>query len=198
MNEPKPAIIIFARHPESGKVKTRLAASMGDEKALAVYQFLLAHTNLLVRHRKIPIFVFYAGDVVEGDLWSSEHFIKRSQKGNDLGERMANAFLEVFDTGCRSAVIIGSDCHELTDAIIDDAFALLEKNDIVVGPAKDGGYYLLGMKAPFKNLFGNMQWSVATVFEKTMQKIRDGQYTVDLLPVLTDVDTEEDINFSYQ
>ncbi len=198
MKEANPAIIIFVRHPELGKVKTRLAASMGDENALAVYKFLLAHTYALVQHRNIPVFVFYAEDIVEGDLWSCRQMIKRVQKGNDLGERMTDALREVFAAGCEKAVIIGSDCYELTDAIIDDAFALLEKNDIVVGPAKDGGYYLLGMNAPFKDLFSNMEWSVATVFDRTMQRAREARYRVDVLPVLSDVDTEEDINFSYR
>ena len=191
------AIIIFVRHPELGKVKTRLAATIGNEKALAVYQFLLAHTHGLVKDRQNPVFVFYADAVAENDLWSSDHIIKKLQQGKNLGERMLHAFTAVFAAGCNRALIIGSDCYELTGGIIDKAFSLLELNDIVIGPAKDGGYYLLGMNAPVKNVFDNIEWSTGTVFSKTLERVNEQQYRFSTLAILNDVDTEADINFTY-
>jgi uncharacterized protein len=191
------AIIIFVRAPKLGKVKTRLAATIGNEKALAVYQFLLAHTYGLVKDRRMPVFVFYADAIVDNDLWSGDHIVKRLQEGNNLGERMMNAFTAVFATGSSKALIIGSDCYELTGTIIDEAFASLSVNDIVIGPAKDGGYYLLGMHAPVKNVFSNIEWSTDTVFRKTLERVNQQQYRFSTLAMLRDVDTEDDINFSY-
>ncbi len=192
------AIIIFVRHPELGKVKTRLAATIGNEKALAVYEFLLLHTYKLIENIRIPVFIYYADQIVQEDLWIGASIHKKLQQGEDLGEKMANAFQEVLNGGYKKVVIIGSDCYELTTGLIVEAFEMLESVDIVIGPAKDGGYYLLGMKAPFKDLFSNMEWSVATVFGTTMQRVRNTQCSVEVLTILNDVDTEEDINFSYQ
>ncbi len=191
------AIIIFVRHPELGKVKTRLAATIGNEKALAVYEFLLLHTFGLIKDLNTPVYVFYADNIIREDIWVSENVIKRLQQGNDLGDRMANAFTEVFKTGCSKVIIIGSDCYDLTTDLINEAFLRLEKNDIVIGPAKDGGYYLLGMNAPFKNLFQNIEWSTSTVLKKTIEKIEQNKYSVLNLPMLTDIDTEQDISFVY-
>ncbi len=191
------ALIIFVRHPQLGTVKTRLAATIGDENALKVYQLLLQHTYDLIKNLPLHIYVYYAGEVMEKDLWSRENIFKKQQNGNNLGDRMGNAFTDVFLNGYEKVIIIGSDCYELTTAIIHRSIHALNENDIVIGPAKDGGYYLLGMKAPFKNVFENMEWSTATVFNKTMEKITADKMKVHILATLSDIDVEGDITFPY-
>lgn len=191
------AIIVFVKHPEPGKVKTRLAADIGDEKAVQVYRILLQHTYLITRQAGKTLYVFYSEEPVESDIWEGPHIIKRKQRGTDLGERMYQAFEEVFSDGYNQVVIVGSDCYELTTDIIRDAFAALEQKDAVIGPALDGGYYLLGQKKNNSPLFRNKIWSTDTVFTDTLQDFAEEQLTYDALPVLSDVDVVADINFPY-
>jgi rSAM/selenodomain-associated transferase 1 len=193
----KSAILIFVRPPEPGKVKTRLAAGIGAEKALQVYIFLLKHTARLVSSLGIPLFVFYAGDVVADDMFTGTQVTKLQQGEGDLGERMEAAFTEVFSRGFGQAVIIGSDCYELTSDIILEGLSLLQQTDLVIGPARDGGYYLLGMNQPVKSVFDAIAWSSQTVFRDTVARAARENCSVSLLPVLTDVDKAEDISFSY-
>ena len=193
----KSAILIFVRPPEPGKVKTRLAAVIGAEKALQVYIFLLKHTAGLVSSLGIPLFVFYAGDVVADDMFTGPQVTKLQQGEGDLGERMDAAFTEVFSRGFGQAVIIGSDCYELTSDIILEGVSLLQQTDLVIGPARDGGYYLLGMNQPLKSVFDAIAWSSQTVFRDTMARAARQDCSVSLLPVLTDVDQAADISFSY-
>ncbi len=193
----KSAILIFVRPPEPGKVKTRLAAVIGAEKALQVYIFLLKHTAGLVSSLGIQLFVFYAGDVVAHDMFTGPQVTKLQQGEGDLGERMDAAFTEVFSRGFGQAVIIGSDCYELTSDIILEGLSLLQQTDLVIGPARDGGYYLLGMNQPLKSVFDAIAWSSQTVFRDTMARAAREDCSVSLLQVLTDVDQAADISFSY-
>ena len=190
----KKALIIFVRKPELGKVKTRLAATMGEEKALAVYRKLLEHTHYISEGVKAERFVFYFDEIEENDLWSDGNFIKRLQSPGDLGEKMHNAFAGLFDEGYNDVAIIGSDCYELTTAIIEDAFEMLQQNDLVIGPANDGGYYLLGMKKLCMELFSNIQWSTEKVLAQTLAACTSAGLSHSLLPKLTDIDTEADLN----
>lgn len=189
------ALIIFVRNPVVGKVKTRLAATMGNEKALAVYKFLLAHTKSIIENTNPIKFVFYADFINENDLWND--YTKKMQQGNDLGERMKNAFETVLYLGYKKVCIIGSDCYELKADIIADAFKALDVVDTTIGPATDGGYYLLGMQAPIKNIFENILWSTEQVFAQTEKLIQQLQYSLHLLPPLNDVDGENDIKFTF-
>ncbi|MEO8583758.1 MAG: TIGR04282 family arsenosugar biosynthesis glycosyltransferase [Flavitalea sp.] len=191
------AIIIFVRHPELGKVKTRLAATIGNEKALEVYNILLKHTFDVVQNIRVPVYVFYADRLPLADIWKGDNILKRNQKGNNLGERMHNAFKEVFELGHSKAVIIGSDCYELSSKILTESLEHLDETNLVIGPARDGGYYLLGMNAPLKNVFEIIEWSTPAVFSSTIKIIRENKWTITELPVLTDVDTESDITFNY-
>lgn len=188
----KEALIIFVRNPEKGAVKTRLAASVGHDAALLVYTLLLAHTHTITAQLPCDKFVFYAGSIAEADCWQ-EGFSKRLQKGEDLGERMKAAFHSLFQQGYVRVCIIGSDCFELTTSHIRQAFAVLDENDVVVGPAADGGYYLLGMKDNLKNLFDGVQWSTTAVWPQTKDKLREQGSRYAVLPVLNDVDTIEDL-----
>ena len=190
----KKALIIFVRKPEVGKVKTRLAASMGEEKALAVYRRLLEHTHHISEGVKAEKFVFYFDEIEENDHWSDGNFNKSQQSSGDLGEKMRDAFSILFNEGYNDVAIIGSDCYELTTAIIEDSFEMLQQNDLAIGPANDGGYYLLGMKKLCMELFSDIEWSTEKVFAQTLAACISAGLSYSLLPQLTDIDTEADLN----
>ena len=188
----KNAIIIFVRNPELGKVKTRLAASVGDHAAVDIYKQLLLHTMQVADESSADKFVFYHEQIMQHDIWNKNGFFKKLQSGSNLGEKMKNAFSTIFTEGYSKVIIIGSDCLQLNSTIINEAFAGLEQNDTVIGPAKDGGYYLLGMKIMLPFLFDHKAWSTATVFKDTMFNMRQHNLSTTILQVLTDVDTEAD------
>lgn len=189
----KTALIVFVRHPELGKVKTRLASTIGDEAALTIYQRLLAHTLSIAKSSAADKFIFYAGELIEPDMWTAERFFKHKQADGDLGYRMREAFKTVFFAGYERVMIIGSDCYELTADIIGRGFQDLESKDIVIGPANDGGYYLLGMKQLHPQLFADKAWSTNTVFEETIKTMKELALTYNALPALNDVDEEKDL-----
>jgi rSAM/selenodomain-associated transferase 1 len=189
----KSAIIIFVRNPVSGKVKTRLAKQLGDEVALSVYKKLLGHTHSVLSDIAADCFVFYADYINKNDLWENNLYHKRLQSGNDLGERMKNAFEFLFEKNYNKVVIIGSDCFELSRRIIEEALTKLETTQIVIGPANDGGYYLLGMSAFYPTAFNNKPWSSDTVFKDTIDDIILAGCSYYTLPTLSDVDTAEDL-----
>ncbi len=186
-----PALIIFIKNPVKGKVKTRLAATVGDDKALDIYKILLQHTRRIAMEVDVVRLLFYSDAVVLQDDWPVSHFHKHTQKGNNLGERMAHAFATAFERH-KKAIIIGSDCAALTSAILEGAFAKLDSHDFVIGPATDGGYYLLGMRRWVPTLFEHIEWSTSTVFTETLKKISNMGGTYALLPTLSDVDNEAD------
>jgi len=117
------------------------------------------------------------------------------QKGKDLGEKMQNAFQTVFNNGVSKTLIIGTDLPEISSEIINRSFELLNNNDIVIGPATDGGYYLLGMKNVYKELFTNLPWSTDKLFENTIDIINKLNLSISYLPRLSDIDTEEDLKY---
>ncbi|RYY70325.1 MAG: glycosyltransferase [Chitinophagaceae bacterium] len=188
----KKALIIFVRNPELGKVKTRLAATVGDEKALEIYKSLLTHTRAITAKVKADKFVFYFDTVKEDDSWSAAGFVKKLQADGDLGHKMKTAFGSLFQEGYAKVLIIGSDCFELNNSIIEAAFRALDAHQVVIGPATDGGYYLLGMKQFFPFIFEDRQWSTEHVFTETKQELDNHAISYALLQTLTDVDTEED------
>ena len=140
------ALIIFTRNPELGKCKTRLAKSIGDENALEIYKFLLQHTANVAKEVTADKFVFYSENIIENDIWETSVFNKELQNGLDLGERMQNAFSLLFSKGYKKVLIIGSDLYDLEANLVNNAYKNLNEHDVVIGPAEDGGYYLLGMK----------------------------------------------------
>jgi rSAM/selenodomain-associated transferase 1 len=189
----KNLLIIFYRNPELGKVKTRLAKTLGDEKALAIYLKLSSHTRAITENLAIDKVIYYSNFVDTEDAWPNTTFQKKLQNGNDLGEKMNNAFVEGFQSGYERVCIIGTDCLELSKDIIQQAFDQLVCYDAVIGPAKDGGYYLLGMKKPMPELFKNKAWSSDTVATDTIQNFKDLSLSYAQLAVLTDVDEEKDL-----
>ncbi len=188
------ALLIFAKNPRLGHVKTRLARELGDEAALTIYRHLLALTRDATQFLPVRKIVCYSDFVDETDEWDQQRFEKRVQQGSDLGERMSNAFREVFaDETINQAVIIGTDCPDLRSDLLTNAFTALETHDFVLGPALDGGYYLLGMKTLEESVFRNKTWSTDTVLRATLENIRALGKSFFLLPTLRDVDTPADL-----
>lgn len=187
------ALIIFVRNLEKGKVKKRLAKSLGDNKTLAVYKYLLEYTKDITVSCKYNLFVFYSHYIHINDVFDDNVFSKHLQEGNDLGEKMMNAFKKVFDLGCKNVCIIGSDCYELKTEILQEAFENLQEKEIVIGPATDGGYYLLGMKKLYPDFFINKDWGTSTVSDDTVEIINKLGLTFTSLPVLNDIDSIDDL-----
>ena len=187
----KKALIVFTRNPELGKCKTRLAATIGDKSALDVYRFLLDHTVKITSPLSADVYVYYSEKIREIDIWNTSIFRKKQQQGLDLGAKMQHAFTEVFGMGYQKAIIIGSDMYDINTQDLEDAFLTLEHNNFVVGPAQDGGYYLLGMKQLKTSLFKNKKWGTTTVLSDTLQNLTLEK--VSILPEKNDVDYFEDI-----
>lgn len=189
----KQLLLIFYRNPELGKVKTRLAKTVGNEKALAIYLQLAEHTRAISQDIPLDKVVYYSHFTDAEDTWPNSSFQKNTQQGSDLGEKMEHAFAEGFKNGYQSICIIGTDCFELTSKIIEQAFDQLKKYDAVIGPANDGGYYLLGAKKAIPELFQNKNWSTDSVAKDTINDFKRLGLSFAKLPPLTDVDEEKDL-----
>ncbi|MGJ8733749.1 MAG: TIGR04282 family arsenosugar biosynthesis glycosyltransferase [Cellulophaga sp.] len=188
----KNLLLIFTRNPELGKCKTRLAAKTGDKTALDIYKFLLDHTVSVTQNLKnIDKQVHYSVAIRENDIWDASIYNKKLQNGDDLGIRMENAFKQGFADGYQNIIIIGSDMYDITKADLENAFNQLNKNNFVIGPATDGGYYLLGMKKLNSAIFRNKKWGTDTVLKDTLNNLKD-EKTI-LLEAKNDVDYYEDI-----
>jgi uncharacterized protein len=184
------ALIIFIKNAVLGKVKTRLAASIGDVAALEVYKGLLDHTRIVTLAIDAARLLFYADKVERHDLWPEKKYSKSLQSGGDLGERMSNAFRQA--TEYDKKIIIGSDCPGITAELIEMAFTALDFHDVVIGPAADGGYYLLGMNNLIPELFEHIPWSTDQVLSETFKILQQKRLLYKLLPPLRDVDTLDD------
>ena len=185
------ALLIFIKNAEKGKVKTRLAQTVGDDQALKIYQALLGHTRNIASSIRANRLLFYSSFVEKNDDWSPDDFLKLVQEGDDLGARMENAFRYAFQQH-RKVIIIGSDCASLSTEIVESAVRALDNYDFVIGPALDGGYYLLGMREYEPVVFRDIAWSTEKVFLQTTQQILQLQKSYFLLPELSDIDYEED------
>ncbi len=194
----KNLLIIFVKNPELNKVKTRLAKSVGGQNALTVYHKLLEHTHATAAAMEMPAEkqVWYSSKIDRTDLWESGDFEKHLQQGESLGARMEKAFRDAFETGYARVVIIGSDCPDLQPSHLDEAFGSLEQNDAVVGPAEDGGYYLLGLSSFTSTVFRNIEWSGPSVLNETMDRLQKKNFTVHKLERLNDIDTLDDLKKS--
>ena len=192
-------LLIFAREPVLGRVKTRLAAGIGPEAALATYRELLALTAAAVAGAQVPATVWLAeapappaAPTQPRPEWPGLPWRVQPAAGS-LGERMAHAFSEAFRAGAGRVVVIGTDCPDLSAALLRQAFTLLASYNLVVGPATDGGYYLLGMSELKPALFENKQWSTATVLPDTLADAARLGLRVAQLPALADVDSAADL-----
>ena len=187
----KNLLIVFTRNPELGKVKTRLAKTVGNATTLKIYIFLLERTRDISVKVSADKAVYYSVKVRENDIWDANIFQKHQQVGEDLGIRMLHAFKNGFKAGYEKVMIIGSDLYDLTAETIENAFMALENNEVVIGPAEDGGYYLLGMNSLEEKVFKNKDWGTETVRKDTLEDLKDKK--VFLLGELNDVDVFEDI-----
>lgn len=187
----KNLLLVLTRNPELGKCKTRLAATVGDQAALDIYTFLLQHTVNLTQNLPVEKWVFYSEEIWEDDMWDNTIYRKHLQLGLDLGERMQHAFQKGFEAGFEQVIIIGSDMYHLSQSDLEHAFEQLEQHDYVIGPAEDGGYYLLGMKTLTPKLFKNKKWGTDSVLLDTLNNLKSEN--VALLPERNDVDYYEDI-----
>jgi rSAM/selenodomain-associated transferase 1 len=190
----KSAIIIFIKNPDLGKVKKRLAKSVGDDKALKVYKQMLEHTQLITKTLSADKFLYYDRVSDKNDSWPNEVYQKKTQSGADMAARVTNAFKQAFKSGYEHVVIIGSDCLELDERIIRLAFRQLEHFDCVLGPTKDGGFYLFGMNEFHPDLFKIEGWGTAELTTKTLKTIHHLNKTCFLLSELAEVTTVEDLN----
>ncbi|MCW7493330.1 TIGR04282 family arsenosugar biosynthesis glycosyltransferase [Leptospira sp. 2 VSF19] len=190
----KNTLIIFAKQPKLGKVKTRLASSVGEEKALGIYFELLEITKKITSAIDVQKIVYW--DEFRDDSPNEFEFEyqKKVQETGDLGFKMEKAFQNEFKDGARKIIIIGTDCPFLTKEIIENAYSRLNDFDFVLGPALDGGYYLLGMKEYFPFVFRSIPWSTENVLSLTMNLIQKNNKTVTLLEELCDIDDINDFN----
>lgn len=201
------ALIIFLKYPEPGKVKTRMAKALGDEKACAIYKSLAEGVikNIFSKNsRTFNVHIFFTPADKKNEIkdWlkpllnndqgvDTRHI---PQEGNDLGERMFNAFQQILqEKRYKKTIIIGTDCPGIDTSLIEDAFEVLKEKDIVIGPCKDGGYYLLGMSGLVLDLFVDIDWSTDRVFDQTMKKINNNNLSYGILKTLADIDTREDL-----
>ena len=188
-------LIIFVKNPVLGRVKTRLATVVGKEEALRIYLAMQVLTYKAVSPllTNTHICIYYSDEIVENDIWLAAFFDKKKQADTtDLGARMEAAFAESLAAGAEKVVIIGSDCPTLEATHLISAFAALDTRQVVVGPATDGGYYLLGLRSMQPFLWRNMTWSVPTVCAETLQRLVRHSLSFVLLTPLADVDTYAD------
>lgn len=195
-NKSKNLLIVFVKNLIPGHVKTRLAKDIGIDGALDVYKFLVEHTYETTKEVESSKAVFYSEYVEIEDIWDTEEYQLLVQKGPDLGDRMLNAFKHGFDKGFEKVVIVGTDCFELKPDHIEEAFDQLSQHDVVIGPATDGGYYMIGMNKLYPQLFHDKKYSHENVLKDVLTEI--GQMDADfyLLPELSDIDTFQDLKDS--
>lgn len=190
----KDRIIVFVKNAVLGKAKTRLAKTIGDEEALKVYLKLLQITKREVSKLDIEKEVWYAWNIGKNDIWDEEYFTKKVQIEGDLGSKMKDAFKNSFNEKCNKVILIGSDCPTLSSSILQKAFAELDTHDVVLGPSKDGGYYLIGMSSFVPEILENISWSTELVMSQTEKRANEHNINLAKLEYLNDIDNEQDWN----
>jgi rSAM/selenodomain-associated transferase 2/rSAM/selenodomain-associated transferase 1 len=191
-------LIVFSRYPEPGTTKTRLATALGYQGAAEIQKKLTEHTLSQVRKflhlRPAAAIIYYEGGSQEQiQDWLGTDFAYQDQGSGDLGQRMQKAFAAAFKQGYKRVVIIGTDCPGLQACHIIQAFESLRRKDLVLGPATDGGYYLIGLSREEKSLFAAIPWGADTVLAKTLRIVEQKGLSRDLLEPLSDVDRPEDL-----
>ena len=186
----KEVVLVFQKNAVLGKVKTRLASGMGELRALEIYRHLIQLTYSVLEDVPVPVWTYFSDYIPESTHSSVEKSLV--QEGQDLGERMANAFARSFELGMEKVVLIGTDCPTLQSNHLNEAFEALTHSDLVVGPATDGGYYLIGMKRKADYLFEGISWSTSEVLSQTLAVATAHGLHFTLLDELSDIDTQED------
>ena len=190
-------VILFLKALEKGRVKTRLAKFLGEETALELYRCFVEDTLGMLVQGGYPLLIFHDPPAARRHIgqWLGKRHTLLPQTGEDLGDRMQNAFRTTFARGYRAALIVGSDSPDLPNGLLDEALAALGNQDVVLGPARDGGYYLIGFREEtfLPDAFTGIAWSTPEVFARTLAILRNVGLRVHLLPTWRDVDTLEDI-----
>ncbi len=190
-------VLLFVKLPEKGKVKTRMARDMGWDLVLRLYESMVRDTIGMLKSTQVPFHICFdpPGTLDHMRRWLGPENSYIPQTGADLGERMEQAFTQAFRKHADKALLIGSDIPGLSSAVILDAFDALETHDVVIGPARDGGYYLIGFqKNGFEaSAFHDMKWSTDAVFRETVMRLRRKARNVLVLPQYSDADTKEDL-----
>jgi hypothetical protein len=194
----KKGLIVFARAPLPGAVKTRLAAAVGDQAAAELYELMLLDTLKISQQLSdVETVVFWACEENSLQLLAERYRCNsRCQVAGNLGQRMQAAFEKMFADGCEICCIIGSDAPDLPLTYIRDAYQLLAslQSDAVFGPSLDGGYYLLGLREVWPQLFADISWSTADVLEQSLAAAQGLELKATLLPEWQDIDTIEDLH----
>ncbi|WP_051249671.1 TIGR04282 family arsenosugar biosynthesis glycosyltransferase [Maridesulfovibrio zosterae] len=191
------SVLIFIKYPQSGKVKTRLGKVIGDELAALFYRSFVEDILEKLEQAKVSITLCYDPfrPLKQYQKWlGCRHFIP--QRGESLGERMENAFQDNFAGNCTSCTLIGSDIPGIDPQIVQDSLELLKKSTACIGPANDGGYYLIGFQKDnlSKTIFKDMKWSTDTVFNTTLQRLKNEKLNPAILPYFSDIDTLDDLH----
>jgi hypothetical protein len=211
-NSPQQIIILFTRYPRAGKVKTRLIDRLGPQGAAALHDQLTNEViNTLqpvLQARQAELRIAYCGgSEQEMRTWLGNDIFLQIQQGKDLGERMLHAFEQAWKQGAKKVLLIGSDCPGINPSIIKSGLRHLETHDLVLGPAADGGYYLIGLSAHIQALssgqeygllFQNIDWGTGQVLQQTLNQAKQAGLSFALLPELHDIDRPEDlVHFHY-
>ena len=201
---PRKTVILFTRYPREGKVKTRLIERLGPKGAADLHDRLtkqvICNIEPALRTGRIQLQVSYCGGSEEEiRSWLGNDIHPAHRQGHDLGERMQHAFEESWRNGVERVLIIGSDCPEIDTALINSGFKKLHSHDLVLGPAADGGYYLIGLRAavhgvkPHELLFQHIDWGSGQVLRQTLRQAKKADLSFTLLPELHDIDRPEDL-----
>jgi len=196
-------LILFTRYPEVGNAKTRLIPALGATAAAEIHRQLTEHSIAQIRRLRadFPVTVqvqFVGGDRTQMQSWLGGDLDYRSQASGDLGDRMAAAFQQSFAAGFGQVVLMGSDCPQLDADLLTQAFQCLPPHDLVLGPATDGGYYLIGLRRPIPELFREIAWSTEVVLAQTIAIAEQWGLKTALLPTLSDIDTPADLPLWYE
>lgn len=202
MNNRDKHLLIFMKNPRRGRVKTRLARDIGNDRSLIVYEFMLRKIIESFAHYDEWKVMIYTDCVIPDNIQRDLGLTginTEIQQGGTLGEKMLNAFSRAFDKGAESVVIIGTDCITITNDMIRKAFKSLNStsSDIVIGPSLDGGYYLLGLNRLISTIFSDIEWSTDRVYSQTLKKAEELGYSHITLDYLNDIDTVYDINIGF-
>jgi rSAM/selenodomain-associated transferase 1 len=187
----KRLLIVFVKNAVLGTAKTRLAKTIGKDAAFEVYKHLMHVTEqATIGLKNCDVHIYFSSEK-DSTRWAN--YTQFVQQGNDLGERMSDAFRRSFELGYEQIVGVGSDLPDLTSEIIDKGLAELNSNDAVFGPAEDGGYYLIGMRSMLECIFEDKPWSTEGLLNITLEELKSKGHSVGIIETLNDVDTEEDL-----
>ena len=184
-------IIVLAKAPILGEVKTRIGKNIGMERSKWIYEQLLSHTSNVTKKTKIKTVLFKNKNHEKLETLFKHSIASKFQLGRSLGEKMENAFQWAFKKKYKKIILIGADLWTLNEKIIIDSFKLLDKFNLVIGPSYDGGYFLIGMKKPNENIFKNIPWSTNNVLEKTISKMKTRK--ISFLEIAKDIDSFSDL-----